>query len=127
MAVQGTMVASGSLSLTGLVSDSFFSMGTPDATSSGDTFVGTPLADTKNPGRYTMLTGKHSLATVIDGSTGPNFDMVIYQASGGQLFWLDYDSALTTVSLGPLEQQGSLTGQPAGRKPIAKTRSKGKQ
>jgi hypothetical protein len=127
MAVQGTMVASGSLSLTGLVSDPFFSMGTPDATSSGDTFVGTPLADTKNPGRYTMLTGKHSLATVIDGSTGPNFDMVIYQASGGQLFWLDYDTALTTVSLGPLEQQGSLTGQPAARKPTAKTRSKRKQ
>lgn len=127
MAVQGTMVASGSLSLTGLVSDPFFSMGTPDATSSGDTFVGTPLADTKNPGRYTMLTGKDSLATVIDGTTGPNFDMVIYQASGGQLFWLDYDTALTTVSLGQLEQQGSLTNESAVKKTTAKSALKRKQ
>jgi hypothetical protein len=63
-----------------------------------------------------MLSGKDSLATLIDGTTGPKFDMVIYQASGGQLFWLDYDTALTTVSLGPLEQQGSLASQPALRK-----------
>jgi hypothetical protein len=95
------------------VSDPFFSLGTPDATSSGDTFVGAPLADPKNPGRYTMLTRKDSIATVIDGSAGPNFDMVIYQASGGQLYWMDYDSNLTTVSVGPLEQQGSLTSLPA--------------
>ncbi len=45
MLAQGTMVANGALSLTGLVSDPFFSFGTADATSSGDTFVGTPLAD----------------------------------------------------------------------------------
>jgi hypothetical protein len=127
MAVQGTMVASGSLSLAGLVSDPFFSMGTPDATSSGNTFAGTPLADSKHPGRYTMLSAKDSLATVIDGATGPNFDMVIYQASGGQLFWLDYDTALTTVSLGPLEQQGSLSDAPASRKMAEKRQSKRKQ
>lgn len=127
MAVQGTMVASGSVSLAGLVSDPFFSMGTPDATSSGDTFAGTPLADSKHPGRYTMLSAKDSLATVIDGAAGPNFDMVIYQASGGQLFWIDYDTGLTTVSLGPLEQQGSLTGQPAARKRAKKSLSKRNQ
>jgi hypothetical protein len=127
MMAQGTMVANGTLSLTGLVSDPFLSMGTPDQTSSSDTFEGTPLADTRNPGRYTMLTGKDSLATVIDGATGPKFDMVIYQASGGQLFWLDYDNSETTVSLGPLEQQGSLTGLAAARKPVAKSQSKGKQ
>lgn|SRR5271165_472042 len=127
MVTQGTMVTNGSLSLTGLVSDPSFSMGTPDATSSGDTFVGTPLADSKNPGRYTMLSGSDSLATFIDGSLGPNFDMVIYQASGTQLFWLDYDTSLTTVSLGPLEQQGSLPGQSAARKPTAKRQTKRKQ
>ncbi len=126
MMAEGTMTANGSLSLTGLVSDPFFSLGTPDATSSADTFAGTPLADTKNPGRYTMLSGKDSLATVIDGATGPKFDMVIYQASGGQLFWLDYDSSETTVSLGPLEQQGSLTGLPAARKRVAQIKSKQK-
>jgi hypothetical protein len=74
-----------------------------------------------------MLSGKDSLATVIDGATGPKFDMVIYQASGGQLFWLDYDSSETTVSLGPMEQQGSLTGLPAARKPVAKSQPKRKQ
>lgn len=122
MIAQGTMVANGSLSLTGLVSDPFFSLGTPDATSSGDTFAGIPLADAKNPGRYTMLTQKESIATVIDGTTGPNFGIVIYQASGGQLFWLDFDTSLTTVSLGPLEQQGSLTNLLAARKPAVKGR-----
>ena len=120
MIAQGTMVANGALSLTGLVSDPFFSLGTPDATSAGNTFTGTPLADTKHPGRYTI----NSLASMIDGAAGPDFDMVIYQASGGQLFWLDYDNTLTTVSLGPLEQQGSLTGLPAVAMPAAKSRTK---
>jgi hypothetical protein len=125
MVAQGTMVANGSLSLTGLVSDPFSSMGTPDTTSSGDTFAGTPLADTTYPGRYKMLSGKASLAAVIDGAPAPNFDMYIYQASGGQLFWLDYDTFLTTVALGPLEQQGSLTGLPAAKK-VAKNQTKRK-
>jgi len=127
MVAQGTMVTGGALSLTGQVSDPFYSLGTPDATSSSDTFSGTPLADTKNVGRYTMLSGKHALATVIDGLTGPDFDMVIYQASGDQLFWLDYDTSETTVSLGPIEQQGSLTGLLAAKKPAAKNRLKRKQ
>jgi hypothetical protein len=113
MIAQGAMVANGDLSLTGLVSDPFLSLATPDPTSPANTFTGTPLADAKNPGRYTMISGKKSLAAVIDGVPGLKFDMVIYQASGGQLFWFDSDSTLTTVSLGPMEQQGSLTGIPA--------------
>jgi hypothetical protein len=116
MIAQGSMVSGGNLSLTGLVSDPFFSLGTPDATSSGDTFAGTPTPDTKYAGRYTLLTRKESIATVIDGTTGPNFDMVIYQASSDQLFWLDYDTNLITVSLGPVEQQGSLSGLPGASK-----------
>lgn len=113
MIAQGSMVPGGSLSLTGLVSDPFFSLGTPDPTSSGDTFTGTPTPDAKHPGRYTMLSGKEAVATVIDGAAGPKFDMVLYQASAQQLFWLDYDINYATVSLGPLEQQGTLTGLPA--------------
>jgi hypothetical protein len=112
MIAQGTMVSGGNLSLTGMVSDPFFSLGTPDGTSAGDTFTGIPTPDANHPGRYTMLTNKESIATVIDGTTGPNFDMVIYQASGDQLFWIDYDTNLETVSLGPIEQQGSLSGLP---------------
>jgi hypothetical protein len=116
MLAQGTMVASGTLSLTGLVSDPFFSLATADATSSGNTFTGPPLADTAHPGRYTMISGKKSLQTVIDGAPGPDFDMVIYQASGTQLFWLDYDHLLTTVSIGPLEQQAGLSGAAAAKR-----------
>ena len=126
MIAQGTMVANGALSLAGLVSDPFFSLATPDPTSPANTFTGTPLADPKNPGRYTMISGKKSLAAVIDGVTGLKFDMVIYQASGGQLFWFDSDNTLTTVSVGPLEQQGSLTGLPAAGK-LAGRRSRRRQ
>jgi hypothetical protein len=103
------------LSLTGLVSDPFSSLGTPDTTSSSNALVGTPVADSNNPGRYTML-GKYSLGTEIDSTPGFKFDMVIYQASGTQLFWMDYDSTLTLVSLGPLEQQESLAGLPAAKR-----------
>jgi hypothetical protein len=130
MIAQGTMAAGGALSLTGLVSDPFFTLGTPDPFSSGNTFTGTPLADTKNPGRYSMVTTKDSLAAVIDGTTEPAFDMIIYQANGGQLFWLGYDLADVSafgsavyVSVGPIEQQGSLTGLPAGRNPVSKSQS----
>jgi hypothetical protein len=115
MVAQATMAANGTLSLTGLVSDPFSSLGTPDTTSSSNALVGTPVADSKNPGRYTML-GKYSLGTEIDSTPGFKFDMVIYQASGTQLFWMDYDSTLTLVSLGPLEQQESLAGLPAAKR-----------
>ena len=123
MIAQGTMIANGTLSVKGMVSDPFGSFGTTDVASSGNTFTGTPIADAKHPGRYTMTSGKDALATVIDGAAGPKFDMVVYQASGEQLFWLDRDSTLTTVSLGPLEQQGSLTGLASTRKPAAKNQS----
>ena len=122
MAAEGTM-ENGTLSLTGLVSDPFSSLGTPDATSSSDTFVGTPIADPINLGRYTMLTGKDTLVADIDTTPGLKFDMVIYQASGEQLFWMDHDNTFTMVSLGTLEQQESLTGLPAARKG-AKNQSK---
>jgi hypothetical protein len=125
MVAQGTMVANGTLSLTGMVSDPFSSLGTPDVTSSADTFAGTPVADPNNPGRYTM-SGKYSLVSDIDNTPGFKFDMVIYQASGTQLFWMDFDNTFTAVSLGPLEQQGSLAGLPAIKKP-AKSQFKRKQ
>ncbi len=128
MVAQGSMTA-GALSLTGQVSDPFLTLGTPHATSVADLFSGTPLADGTNPGRYSMLstnTIPNSLATVIDGSP-LSFDLVMYQASGGQLFWLDYDTTNTTVFSGPLQQQGSLSGLPAARKPAAKTQTKQKQ
>jgi hypothetical protein len=40
-----------------------------------------------------------------------DFSVVIYQANGGQLLWLDEDDY--SVFLGSLQQQGSLTALPA--------------
>ncbi|HTS38592.1 MAG TPA: hypothetical protein VMH04_23160 [Candidatus Solibacter sp.] len=117
MMAQGALTSS-TISLTGLVSDPFFTLGTPDATSSGDTFTGTPLVDGTNAGRYSMLSTNvpaNSLAATIDGASG-GFDLVMYQASGGQLFWMNYDPGFNTVFSGPIEQQGSLTGIPAARR-----------
>jgi uncharacterized GH25 family protein len=101
MAAQGS-VSSGTLNSLGLVSDPFKVL-TSSPTTSGDTFVGTPLADSTNPGRSTMLStnATPNPLTVTIGSTTLNYDVVLYQASGGQLFWLDMDS--TDVFLGPIE------------------------
>jgi hypothetical protein len=123
MVAQGSMTAGGALSLTGRVSDPFLTLGTPHTTSSGDTFSGTPLADGAHPGRYSMLSTNgtpNPLATVIDGSSF-NFNVILYQANGGQLFWLNYDTTQNSVFSGPLQQQGSLTELPASRKPLAAT------
>jgi hypothetical protein len=127
MVSQGS-VTGGALSLTGLVSDPFFTW-SAGATSVADTFSGTPLADGTNPGRYSMLstnTTPNPLAVLINGVPG-SFDLVLYQASGGQLFWLQYDTTNTSVFLGPLEQQGSLTGLSAARRAGAKSKPKRKQ
>ena len=121
MIAQGAMTA-GALSLTGLVSDPFLTWGTPDMTSSGDTFTGTPLPDPANIGRYSMLSTNvpaNSLDASIDGGVG-TFDLIVYQASGGQLFWMEWDGTDVSGFSGLVEQQGSLAGLPATRKPAAK-------
>jgi hypothetical protein len=121
MVAQGSMT-NGTLSLTGLVSDPFFTL-TTTATTMGDTFSGTPLADTPPDGRYALnpLTG---VINVTPPASGP-FDVVIYQANGGQLFWIETDDY--GVFLGPLEQQPASVVFPAARKPAAKTQPKQKQ
>jgi hypothetical protein len=126
---QGSMVANGALSLTGPVSDPFFTLGLGGTgLYSGNTFSGTPLADTTNVGRYSMLstnTTPNSLNTTIDGVAG-TFDLVMYQASGGQLYWMEYDTT-ASIFTGPLEQQGDLTGLPLARKPATKPQRKQKR
>jgi len=121
MVAQGSTTA-GALSLTGDVSDPFFTL-TAGGTGlyAGSTFTGTPQG---NAGRYSMLqanTTPNPLAGTINGVAW-SFDLAIYQASGGQLFWIEVDNA--GVWLGPIEQMGSLTGLPAARKPAAKTQAK---
>jgi hypothetical protein len=125
---QGTVTA-GVLSLTGDVGDPFLTLGAGGTTGlyTGATFTSTPLADTTNAGRYSMLstnTAPNALAATIGGASG-TFDVVMYQASGTQLFWLEFDNG--AVWLGPLEQQGSLAGLPAVKQPAPKTQSKKKR
>ena len=107
---QGSVTA-GALSGTGLLGDPFLSLGA-GATNSGVTFSGTPQADASNVGRYTLFSTNSTpnpLNITISTTTTP-YDVVVYQASGGVLFWLDED--VSSVFLGSLLQQGSLDGIP---------------
>jgi hypothetical protein len=115
-------VTGGVLTGTGILSDPFLTLASMATESI--TVAGTPLPDTSNVGRYTMFstdsTPNPFNFTTDLGTTG--LDMVVYQASGGQLFWLNED--VFTVFLGPLEQQGSLASIPAAAKTAKKTKSK---
>jgi hypothetical protein len=104
---------------TGLLSDPFFIFN-PTGQDGTDTakFTGTAVPDPAHPGRYTM---KLAVAVVADPG---NFTTVIYQAAGGQLFWLDVQESDLGMFLGALEQQGSLSALPAARRPVSKAKSK---
>jgi hypothetical protein len=101
---------------TGLISDPFGALATPGTEYPDASFSGTAVADTTNLGRYTIS----PLNFYPTGMSTPCncFDVVVYQASGDQLVWMDEDT--TSLSLGTLQQQGSLTGIPAAKKPVAK-------
>jgi hypothetical protein len=114
-------VSGGTLSGTGMLSDPFLTLSGATATNPSVSFLATPLADPGNPGRYTMFSTNSTpnpFHIKINGSTN-NFDVVLYQASGGQLFWLD--AGASSVFLGSLQKQGSLTGLPAAAGGIAAT------
>jgi hypothetical protein len=113
-------VTGGALSGTGLISDPFAFFGASPANYSGVPFAGTATPDGTNAGRYTI-----PLAISVVSGSPVDFSVVIYQASGGQLFWLDED--VSDSFFGPLEQQGSLTGLSAARKAGAKSKPKRKQ
>jgi hypothetical protein len=105
-------VTGGVFSGTGLLSDPFLNLNA-NSTNSGVKFSGTPLADTGNPGRYTLFSTNakpNPLNITINKVTTP-FDVAIYQASGGELFWLNEDAS--SVFFGTLQQLGSLSGVPA--------------
>jgi hypothetical protein len=72
-------VASGAFTGNGLLADPFYTFGA-NATNLKVGFSGTPLADSSNPGRYTMLSTNptaNPLNIKIDGVTTP-FDVVMY-------------------------------------------------
>ena len=111
-------VTSGTLSGTGLVSDPFaFFVAYTASDYSAVPFSGTATPDPLNAGRYTI-----SLSVTAGGASVP-FQVVIYQASGGQLFWMDEDTSViypnnqigTSLFSGSLQQQGSLASLPSGR------------
>ncbi len=109
---QGT-VTGGTLNGTGFLSD-IFEVFNQTTTDSSVAFAGTPLPDTGNPGRYTLSSSNSNpnpLNMTVNGSTTP-FDVVMYQANGGQILWLNEDATFTTVFVGSLQQQGSLSGIP---------------
>ncbi len=113
-------VTGGVLAGTGLVSDigAFYSSSITDT---GVGYAATPLADENESttGRYTRFDANESGPLVITvGETEFGADTVLYQASGGYLFWMQEDDFANF--LGPLEQQGSLTGLPAVQKAMAK-------
>jgi hypothetical protein len=110
-------VTGGVLTGTGLVSDPFDAFSATPTDFVGVLFSGT-AADIPNVGRYTMFTPNPFVITAVADSP-VDFQVVIYQANGGQLFWLDEDS--TGVFLGSLQQQGSLTGLPAAKRAAAKS------
>jgi hypothetical protein len=85
--------------------------------STGDIFSSTPQS--VSAGYFSMSEGNSTpnpLDATIDGSSG-YFDADIYQASATTLYWLNFDAS--SMFLGPIEQQGSLTGVPGAIKKAA--------
>ncbi len=129
MLAQGSMT-SGALNLTGDISDPFktWSLST---TTTGNVFSGSPLADGANPGRYSMWGGNTPPNPLMVTPAGKfaSFALVMYQANGGLLYWLDFDNSipLSRVFLGSLEQQGDLSGVPMPKSAAVKPRAKHKQ
>jgi hypothetical protein len=120
-------VSGGLLTGTGLVNDPFCFFSCNFGFYSGVPFSGTPVPDAGNPGRYTLP------LTVNAAGSSVTFQVVIYQANGGQLFWVDEDNwdeaypnnqVQMDVFSGSLQKQGSLITLPAARQAVAKTRVK---
>jgi len=120
----------GVLNGTGLLSDPLKDLTGDSTTNSGVTFSGAPLPDANesSTGRYTMFstnTVPNPLTLTISGVSPFPFAVVVYQANGDELLWLNEDTS--SVFLGSLQVQGSLTGLPtAVRKGGAKTKAKRK-
>jgi hypothetical protein len=124
MVAQGTMASGGALSLTAQISDPSQTLDAGGTTGPG-TFTGTPTPDTTNLGRLTMLSTDAAPGGPLTASIGTSpitsFDVVMYQASASQLYWLEFD--YDSVFLGYLEVQGSLSSVPAVKR-AAKVQAK---
>lgn len=104
----GTMSGS-TFSGTGGLNDPFGDF-VSTAINTGVTFGGTATPDGGNPGRYDM----DPLNMTVPGSSAISLTVAIYQANGGQLFWIEEDSS--SMFSGQLQQQPSNPPFPAVKK-----------
>lgn len=97
-------IANGALKppVLGGVSDPFNAFG-GGATDNGVAFVGTAVPDGANPGRYTMPAATAFGIEPMGFAAPRSFNVVVYQANGGQLFMMGGD--LGSLWLGSIEQQ----------------------
>jgi len=105
---------------TGLVNDDLEYFTATPARYTAVPFSGTVTPDPSQVGRYTISPLN---VNPVSGGADQNFTVVIYQANGSQLVWLNesnYNAGTYSMFVGPLEQQGSLTGMPAAKKARAK-------
>jgi hypothetical protein len=132
---QGTVYESGSNNALspgiGYVSDPILILSSPSpGDDMGVAFIGFSTQDPVYAGRYTMFAPNQF---TIDLAAGPltQYPVAIYQASGGQLFWMaefiGQSSIPYNVFSGPLEQQGSLTGIPGASAALANAKPEQKK
>jgi hypothetical protein len=118
---QGSVDSGGFLSGSGFLNDpSDLFVG---GENSSVTFTGTFVPDGVNLGRYTLF-GGDSL-TVDVGSPTVSFSAVAYQASGGQLLWIENNDENDSIFGGSLQQQ-NLPAPTAVKKAAAKAKPKQK-
>jgi hypothetical protein len=113
-------VTSGVLAADGIISDPFgaFNSGV-SAGYTGVSLTGTATPDGVNLGRYTMLSSP--LAVNISGLGVSDLSVVIYQASGDQLIWMEED---TNSLFGGTIQQSNLPAPAAIKKAAVKAKPK---
>jgi len=118
--------SSGIGTATGDLSDPFYLLSDLNE-DTGVGFGGIAAPDPLNLGRYTMY--PPNLFSIELTATSTSYSVAIYQASGGQLFWVDEDEFLAfrdeSVFGGSLQQQpASLTGLPTANAAAAKVKRK---
>jgi len=117
-------VTSLALSGSGLLSDPLVTLGEFNGTNSGVQFTGTAQSDALNPGRYTLFSSNtvpNPFKMKIPSTPATVLDVAIYQASGGQLLWLNEDPTnFANLFFGSLQQLGSLTGIPTKKAAVVK-------
>jgi hypothetical protein len=111
---QGTVTGT-AFAGTGFLNDPFGDFVTTPLNSSV-AFAGALQADGSNPGRYFL----DPLEMTVPNVTGTALTVAVYQASGGQLFWVETDAG--SVFSGQIQQQASASS--GAKKPPLKASSK---